>query len=176
MVLVSKPRKQAHKPAMGQRRPKWYIALAAGFLVTLLAGLLYTRPWHRSSAAWKHENFFRIVGLVDSGSQVGSGDWQFLKRLAEDPDPNMRQQAIGLMAHMGYTGRRDEILAIARAHMNDPDDPPRSSALIALWRLDDPLWRTKTQEWLNSPHELLRDTARTILEVNARKLRQRQSK
>ncbi|MGC8669415.1 MAG: HEAT repeat domain-containing protein [Chthonomonadales bacterium] len=176
MVVVKKPGQPAKRSAAGHQRPGWLIVLAAGILVTIVAGLLYTHPWHRYSPAllreardagtqpWKLENFYRIVDLVDRRQPVGPGDWGLLVRLAGDPSSDMRQLSLGLMAHLGYTGRRSEIIAIAKAHLEDPNPAPRSSALIALWRMDDPVWRQKVREWANSPDPLVQHTVHLLLE------------
>ncbi|MGC8668161.1 MAG: HEAT repeat domain-containing protein [Chthonomonadales bacterium] len=162
--------------AWGKDRRKWLIALLAGFVVTLVVGFLYTRVWHRYSPeilkmARKmgtdpatEENLDRIIGLVDLRRPVAGGDWEALVRYCDDRSPMVRGMALGLMGFMKYTGRSSEMVAIARAHLEDREEFPRSCALIALQRLGDPVWRQKVREWANSPDPLVQHTVHLLLE------------
>ena len=98
-------------------------------------------------------------------TELPDKEWDELVAIFNDPNENIRLQAIRIMASLGETRRRDTILNMVRPLL-EGSPMIQVSTLNLLRRFKDPSWKAEAQKRVNSPDDYLREIASALLKEN----------
>jgi hypothetical protein len=105
-----------------------------------------------------------LIRRAEKAGDLSDADWAATKKLLEHPQPTVAAEALSVMMHLRNSNKRDEAIEIARKERKSSDSHTRRTALILLYHLEAPDWRSEVEAARNSTDPDERGVATAILQ------------
>ena len=154
---------------------KWKLALGLGISLPLILGgaLRYFYPpipddvLRRARLEGRNPREMlelrTMLAQTEETRAPSDSEWRRVLELYQHPNDHDKLDAMAVMQEVGDRKRQDEILYIARANLQNPNEFLQSKALRLLWMSHAPEWKEEMTKRKGSPNETIRTAAETYL-------------
>ena len=105
----------------------------------------------------------QMCARLDRGDDLRPAEWSLVKQSLADTNVHAQIQAVHVLSFMKTSAYRQEARDLARPFLKSSNLYAEAAALDALWRLQDPLWRTEAISRTGRSEEIIKSAATSIL-------------
>lgn len=150
----------------------WFICgmiLVGGFFIYRVSRFPYLTKEHHAIAQKQGYDLQEYNDLIEctqeseNGKKLTGEKWLKVKTLLSSKNDTLRQMACAILPRLRNTAFEQEAEELAMKLTRDKFDGVEATALLALQRLDSPLWRDEASSRLQDTSELVRNLASRLL-------------